>query len=332
MTQIPVIGVPGGCQFVYNVLKLFLSQITLYDLPVLFLEKEKASDGAVMFKKVLIPLDGSNLGERSLEIADALVLDEGAELILLRIPVVYNEVGMSSTQVGDWHHSEAERYLKAIQTRQDHPKLTVRTQVTRGDEARVIVETAVSEQVDLMIMSAMGRSGFGQSMLGSVAERVLRSAPCAMFVSRSDAPIKNMLITLDGSKLSEEALRPGLEVARRLGAAVTLMRVCPGPAFRDSQRTKLKQTGRLNADITSRLEMDSQGYLAHVVKREKLDRVVKTAVLQGPVASTIIDYAEGFDLVCMATHGFSAQTSSPYGQITEKVMRWVDASLLIVRS
>ncbi len=285
-----------------------------------------------MFKKILIPLDGSELAERSLSIADHLVKEQDAEMILLRVPVVYSEADVSATQGANWDHTEAERYLQSIQARREHPKLTIRTQVIAGDEAQVIVETAVSEKVDLLVMSAHGRSGFGQAILGSVAERVLRSAPCGMLVARADGPFNKMLITLDGSSLSEQAIAPGLEVAQRLGAAVTLLRVCPGPEFRDSQKAQLKQTGRLNSDVESRLSMDARAYLDGIVKEEQLEGKVETAVLQGPVAPTIIDYAADFDLVCMATHGFSAQTSSPYGQITEKVMRWVDASLLIVRS
>jgi len=287
-----------------------------------------------MFNKILVPLDGSELAERSLVLADGLVRDKDAEIILLRVPVLPGYQAMAEGQPPGEDYREAEAYLKQIQMRTVHPKLTVKTRVIHGDEASVIVDTAVSEKVDLLVMSTHGRSGFGRWMLGSVAERVLRSAPCCMLVARSAQPIRKMLITLDGSPLSEQVLAPGLEVARRWGTAVTLLRVRVGPARRDSQKARLKQTGRLNPDLDSRLSMDAREYLDRLVAARGLAGQVETVVLQGPVAPTIIEYAESenFDLIGMATHGFSAQTRWPYGQITEKVMRGVDASLLIVRS
>ncbi|MCA9925156.1 MAG: universal stress protein [Anaerolineales bacterium] len=286
-----------------------------------------------MFKKILIPLDGSELAERSLVLADGLVHERDAEMLLLRVPVLYDDGAATEVQPTAWDHSEAEAYLKKIQARREHPRLTIRTQVIAGDAAQVIVDTAVSEAVDLLVMSTHGRSGFGRSILGSVAERVLRSAPCGMLVARSKQPMRKLLITLDGSPLSERVLAPGLEVAQRFGAQVTLLRVCVGSAGRTQQQQQLQVNGRLNPDLESRLAMDARTYLDCLVEREKLAGKVETIVLQGPVAPTIIDYVadEQFDMVSMATHGFSAQIDMPYGQITEKVMRWADASLFIVR-
>lgn len=287
-----------------------------------------------MFKKILVPLDGSQLAERSLALADALIKGENAEIILLSVPELPGYQVIAEDQSPDWDYQEAEDYLKEIQARKSRPKLTVQAQVIQGDEASVIVDTAVSEKVDLLVMSTHGRSGFGRWMLGSVAERVLRSAPCGMLVARSEKPIRKMLITLDGSPLSEQVIGPGLEVAQRFGAAVTFLRVRVGESHRVSQKARLKQTGQLNPDLDSRLSINSREYLDQLVESHGLGDKVKAVVLQGPVAPTIIEYveSENFDLIGMATHGFSAQTRWPYGQITEKVMRWVDASLLIVRS
>ncbi len=268
-----------------------------------------------MFDKILVPLDGSKLAERSLELADSLTGGRQAAIILLRVPVLKG-YQLPEEEAGQrWDRQEADSYLAEIMARPRHPELLMDKRVMEGDEAAVIVDTAVEDNVDLLIMSTHGRSGFGRWLLGSVAERVLRTAPCPMLVVRYADPIRRILIPLDGSPLAEKAIVPGLETALRLGAQVTLLRVAgeTGDGYMKPQT--------------------AYTYLQAVADEIEGDTAVDIVVPTGPVAATIIEFVNtaNIDLIAMTTHGFTGSSRWVYGQITEKVMRGADASLLVIR-
>ena len=83
--------------------------------------------------------------------------------------------------------------------------LDVQIEVRRGDVAEAVAEAAAEHGADLIVMSSHGYSGFTRWLLGSVAEKALRIAPCPVLVVRSPEPLRHMLIPLDGSPLSEVA-------------------------------------------------------------------------------------------------------------------------------
>ena len=138
-----------------------------------------------MFKKILVPLDGSQLSQRALEPALALSQQIGAELLLVRVPTA----DTLSFAVSEAKQRELTRdalvYLETIRKSHEQPQFNIRTQVLDGDVASAIVDTARNEQVDLIVMSTHGYSGLTRWVLGSVTEKVLRSAPCPVMAVRA---------------------------------------------------------------------------------------------------------------------------------------------------
>ncbi len=65
--------------------------------------------------------------------------------------------------------------------------LTVRKVVRIGSPAQVITEYAEQEKIDLIVLGTHGRTGLSHLLMGSVAERVVRTAPCPVLVSRAKA-------------------------------------------------------------------------------------------------------------------------------------------------
>lgn len=299
-----------------------------------------------MFKKILVPLDGSDLAERALEPALAIACQhEGSEVILLSVPI-YKEI-LVPTAAGfdlmlpdqslEHFRHDVETYLEEVKTAWKRPGTRLRTIIEGGDVASVIVDTADELNVDLIMMTTHGYSGFSRWLLGSVTERVLRSAPCPVLAIRQKRPLTNILITLDGSLLAETALEPGMELARLLGGKVTLLQV--------------DQDANLGAIELSMLELAEAG-LSHQIQKEiggdhligYLNKVaapyrqeglsVETVVMEGTPARNILDFtdAEEFDLIVMSTHGRSGLKRWVYGSVTEKVLRGTDAAMLIIRS
>jgi nucleotide-binding universal stress UspA family protein len=187
-----------------------------------------------MFNKILVPLDGSAIAEQALAPAMALAKAVEGKVILLRslipvystMPVVAYEYAWAWSENGpEINLQEGRKYLETIEQSCQQPGVSLQTIVQEGDAASVIVDTAATEKADLIVMSAHGQAGVRPWLLGSVTERVLYGATCPVLLIRSTQPISRIAITLDGSCLAERALQPGLELAAKLGAHVTLLRV-----------------------------------------------------------------------------------------------------------
>ncbi|MCA9964292.1 MAG: universal stress protein [Anaerolineales bacterium] len=279
-----------------------------------------------MFQKILIPLDGTAHAEHAFHLAQTLAPADDGQLMLLHV------LAQARESVSTHDLATAHRYLSDLHRTAQPTTRKLCTQLAVGDVASVIVDTATQENVDLLLMTAEGRLGFGRSILGGVAERVLRTAPCPMLVSRFPDKIQRVLITLDGSHLAEQALPLGLAVAQKLEAKVTLLQVEEGVKVAPSIASKwLERAEAAEERISERLATDAATYLQQAAT--KVGSGVKTAVLPGPVVSSIISYIETnhIDLVVMATHGFAGLSRWDYGHVTEKIMRGADTSLLITR-
>ena len=302
-----------------------------------------------MFNRILVPLDGSELAERALEPALKIGRRQKGEVILLRVPV-YRHVMVPSTagyghflpeQSFEEQEAGDEAYLKEVQRTRSHPDVTIRTKLVSGDVAGVIVDTAVDEEVDLIVMTTHGYSGFTRWMLGSVTERILRGSPCPVLVIRHGEALSNVVITLDGSQLAEAALEPGLEIARLFDSvptsswSLTLLRVDQGEKLSSVDLALLEMAGSGLGKEVAQVEGDQvKNYLQSIARKyETPEQKIEIAIATGSPAQGILEFAEprSVDLIVMATHGHTGLRRWVYGSVTEKVMRNADCAMLIVR-
>jgi nucleotide-binding universal stress UspA family protein len=297
----------------------------------------------IVFEIILVPLDGSELAERALPPAMSIARQQQGEIILPSIPGYDMAILPVTAGYGvpppdpaaEDSIEKVEHYLSGVLQEWAEPEITVRSKVLKGDQAGVILDTAAVEGVGLIVMTSHGYSGFTRWMLGSVTERVLRGAPCPVLLVRNADPIRKAVITLDGSRLAEEALQPGLEVAGLLGCQTTLFRV--------------DQQEQLSSVELGLLEASSSEFCQELV-RDNRDRVsyyleclserfslpgqdIETAVVKGKAAECILEYIDEqqIDLVSIATHGYTGLRRWVYGSVTEKVVRNANCAMLIVR-
>jgi nucleotide-binding universal stress UspA family protein len=284
-----------------------------------------------MFDKILVPLDGSPLSERALPPALALGRQPDTEVILARVPTGEDAPIMADGHRPDQARRDTQAYLDALRLSHLPPGLNLRTRLMNGDAASAIVDTASAEGVDLIVMSTHGYSGVTRWLLGSVTEKVLRTAPCPVLAIRTPRPLRHIAITLDGSEWSERALAPGLELAQRLHAEVTLLRSVPHAKIDGTlDETEHGLSRRLQQDLID----DAAAYLAaRSASCARAGLVVKTEVRVGPAADNICEFVEayGTDLIVMATHGHTGLQRWVYGSVAEKVLRSVNTSLLVFR-
>ncbi len=140
-----------------------------------------------MFKKILVPLDGSELAEQILRHVQVLARDTDAEIILLRVPIyayaatvttpaVYGYTPLPLPLERDAALKEARNYLNKMRNVLVPHGLHVSVVVREGDPAEAIIRFAHEADIDLIAMSTHGRTGLSRALFGSVAEQVVRGA------------------------------------------------------------------------------------------------------------------------------------------------------------
>jgi nucleotide-binding universal stress UspA family protein len=126
-------------------------------------------------KKILVPLDGSELAEQCLPFVEALALRLGSQVIVLSIPEQEGDTALSATLTA---------YAKDIARRLAAAGVSVTTQVGGSGPSRTILDVAEREGVDLIALTSHGRGGVGRQAyvkLGSVVDKVIYDAPCPIF-------------------------------------------------------------------------------------------------------------------------------------------------------
>jgi nucleotide-binding universal stress UspA family protein len=318
-----------------------------------------------MFKRIVVPLDGSLRAERALPVATRLARAGSGEVTLTRIVTVPLLVGRDSAQlptaeailVGE--RETAVRYLKDVSQR---PELTdVATQIAVREAAAVapalqdIIQTV---EADLVVICSHGRSGFQRWALGSVAQKIARHATAPTLVLRSDGPAlaetharASALVPLDGSPEAEAALEPAAHLIAALAepgqGALHLLHVVQ--VEHTPSAAPEKDDGGQET-----LRSEAERYLRSVAERFQLGLVVAplrdvtwSVVFDPDVASAIIAATEGngdqldsddlasappFDLIAMASHGRSGFQLWALGSVTERALHASALPLLIVRS
>ena len=142
-----------------------------------------------MFKRVIIPLDGSELAESILPFIIQIAGPLDIEVTLVRVlqpvpPEVVEGVGRVMIDDVGQRQAEAQTYLADLATSIGTSGVRVRTDVRIGVPVREIVECVRERDADLVAMTTHGRSGLGRFLFGSVAEAVLRQAEVPVFLLR----------------------------------------------------------------------------------------------------------------------------------------------------
>lgn len=138
-----------------------------------------------MFKKILVPLDGSPLDESILPQVTELARAHSAELVLLRVALAHAFPGADPTEAQVEAVREAERYLEEVEQDLRGKGLRVSTAARYGNAAAEILDHAAFSGVDLTAMSTHGRTGVSRWVQGSVAEKVLRGSTHPLLLVRA---------------------------------------------------------------------------------------------------------------------------------------------------
>jgi nucleotide-binding universal stress UspA family protein len=144
-----------------------------------------------MFKKILVPLDGSALAERAIEQVEKMVEGTGAEVLLLRVVpaplATAPEAGqIEESKAFDDVVGRATAYLEKIGKRITAISAKSRVLVSSGEPYAGILAAAHKEDVDCIVMSTHGGTALARTLLGSTAERVVYTTKRPVFLVKPE--------------------------------------------------------------------------------------------------------------------------------------------------
>lgn len=135
---------------------------------------------SVRFKRILVPTDFTVFSRRAGEVAGALAKKFGAELNLFHVIEPFTYSVSDTLQVADHYKAlktVAEPLLEEERKKLSKSGLRVRASLARGVPYREILKKARGIRADLIVLGTHGRTGVSHLLLGSVAERVVRTFP-----------------------------------------------------------------------------------------------------------------------------------------------------------
>lgn len=296
--------------------------------------------------KVLVPVDFSDASKAALDYAAALARKLGAAVHLLHVwelpePMPPGEFeSAAEVTLTSALQDTASKGLDAFVASAKARGLTVdHAWSERGVAWRSIVQTAEKTPYDLIVMSTHGRKGFARALLGSVTERVVRSANCPVLsLSPNAAALSRMqriLVPVDYSPGSAQALKQAAELAMTLGARLDVVHVWDRPNFVPSETlVESGEGGRrsLGELIRENAELEMVEFL-QANRPASAGDVPSHRLLSGEPASTLLAELERgeHDLVVVGTHGRTGLKHLLLGSLAEKLVRYSNVPVLTVR-
>lgn len=295
-----------------------------------------------MFKKILVPLDGSKIAEAIIPFAREVAARSGAELLFV---TAVQQVGVwdaaLSLQVLKRESEIAADYLATVERDESGEGRKVATQVLEGDAAEAVLAAVENTGADLIAISTHGRSGISRWLFGSVATRILEHASVPLLVLHPKegedrgAPgpvVKKILVPLDGSEVAMSVLPVIEEFAKTMGASLVLYHsVAPLSAYPGFESAGDAALG----DAVEEMQKQAREVLARATQEVKSRGVEATAVVAlGTVVDGVLRAADELDvdLIAVATHGRSGLGRVVLGSVADGVVRRsADVPCLVIR-
>jgi len=157
---------------------------------------KRATEKKFDYKKVLVPVDFSGCSQRGLEYAIGVANELGAKIVLLHatyLGYIYSAEGTALYDIPGLQKAarkNAERQMRRLVREAKFGGVKFETVFTESSPASGICDFAKDQAVDLIITSTHGLTGFQHVLIGSVAEKVVRHAPCSVVVVPSHPTVR----------------------------------------------------------------------------------------------------------------------------------------------
>ncbi len=298
----------------------------------------------VKFSRVLCPIDLSESSAGALACAITLTRWYKAQLTLLTVVPTFDAVRVQSGRLGDAvgfaPSIPREEVMAALREALDAAggaALEATLTAEAGDPVATIVDQAVMTRADLIVMGTHGRRGFDRFLLGSVAERVLRKAPCpiltvpphASVTTPADVTFRRLLCPMDFSPSALQALGFALDLARQGQGVVTVLHVIEW-LFEDEPRASLRFAV---VEYREHLLESARERLRTLIADANPGCTTEDVVMVGRAHHEIVQAAavNQTDLIVMGAQGRGGIGLALFGSTTQQVVRAAECPVLTVR-
>ena len=308
-----------------------------------------------MFEKILLPLDGSAMAERSIPHAIEFARIFNSKILILQI--LKSETSTESivhTEPLNWqlHKAKTELYLhktaNEMRLSLGLPELDaesdgesrVTVTVLEGKVAENIVDFAQKENIDLLIISSHGSSGLSRWNLNSVTTKVVNLIYKPVLIIRGyavdgDDPIhpryERIMLPLDCSRRSECSLNAALTLAKNYQSRVILSSVIKPPEISaiDPYNQELQLLNQQYMDLSRKTV---QSYMDELSQRLGVGNEIRI-VEDHSIVRAIMRLAddENVDLLILCAHGFTGELSWPFGTVARSFIEYSTKPVLVIQ-
>jgi nucleotide-binding universal stress UspA family protein len=288
-----------------------------------------------MFNRILVPTDFSKPSDAALAHARRLAESMGASLHVLH---VVDNMFLRAV-LGDPYDYEAAalRQMQEQVPAEDRGATAILSVERSHEPAERITGYARRHGIELIVMGTHGRGRISHLLLGSVAEKVARTAPCPVLTMRTAPPLADIkrlriLVPTDFSPSSDEALGCAKRIAAKLCGSIRLLHVVEHPAITAAFGSQPYVPEPM--DMCTQQVDQARIQLSRRILGDSRSRVKITSdVILGSAGMMIPAYAEdsGFDLIVMGTRGRGGLAHLLMGSIAESVIRTAGCPVMTVK-
>jgi nucleotide-binding universal stress UspA family protein len=269
-------------------------------------------------EKVLVATDGSEASRNAVVAGLDLAKICSSKIELIAVAVVLTNLEYDSAL--PWVIEDAEKEMqKKLEDVRDLVKqagANCKIIVHRGEDPyREIIDEAVMNKVDIIVMGTHGRTGIKRFVMGSVAGNVIGHAPCKVLVVPAGAKIDygTLLVATDGSIHGDAAVSDAVAIAKRCDSSLIVLSV----ASSDEEIPTAEEIVKRALEVA-----DKEG-----IRKEGI-------VLRGRAEEAIVEVAgqKSAGLILMGSHGRTGLMSVLMGSVTERVLGHGNTAVLVAKT
>jgi nucleotide-binding universal stress UspA family protein len=287
------------------------------------------------FTKILSPTDFSPGAEQALRTATQLSVQTGSELVIMHSwyepPSIYSAQLTMPPTVEEQVLEDAERRLaSAVAECKLAGVKRASSSLVSGIPWCEIVALLANQSFDLCVIGTEGRSGLRRFLLGSVAEKVVRHAPCSVLAIHPDdtpRPLRHILIPTDLSEGAAFAGSTATEIIASEGT-ITLLHVIEVPISYAGQHPVRSWEKTICQHARDELERYAQSLRLATTARIRTELRIGHP---GHDALELIEKDPSIDLVAIGSHGRTGIKRVLLGSVAEKIVRHAPRPVLVAR-
>lgn len=303
-------------------------------------KKRSAKPEVFSLKNILVPIDFSPVCLDAIPWAKFIARESEGTIHLFHVHGVGHPLPMGMVPPARPSRAEVEKkilgYLKRFAVDYHLAGVGVRCHLAKGSAIRQISRGARALETDLIIASTHGHTGWKRIFLGSVAEGIVRHAPCPVLVARHPSTgrvqspvIRNIVVPFDFSKPARRGLEYAVAFATHVRASLTLLHVVTPDRFTAPQDALAHAASELKQRAVKQARTQLRDFCLTTFFN---DLPVKIAVRTGMPAEEICKFARrtGTDLILTATHGRTGLRHVLVGSVAEHIVRFAEGPVLVV--